>query len=55
MFHEGGDEYIPLKITLLDIPGYYNIFTDGSKTMNFNLDDDLLKKLLIYFIILEKY
>ena len=54
MFHEDGDEYIPLKITLLDVPGYYNIFYDDSKTMNFKLDDDLLKKLLIYLIILEK-
>ena len=55
MFHEDGDKYIPLKIALLDVPGYYNIFTDGSKAMNFKLYDDLLKKLLICLIILEKY
>ena len=40
VFYEGDDKYIPLKITLLDVPGYYNIFSDDDKTMNFKLDDD---------------
>ena len=44
VFYEDGNEYIPLKITLLDVYGYYNIFKGDSKTMNFNLDDDSLKK-----------
>ena len=29
-----------MKITLLDVLGYYNIFEGDSKTMNFKLDDD---------------
>ena len=46
MFYEVDDEYIPLKITLLDVPGYYYIFNDDSKTMNFKLDDDSLGKII---------
>ena len=51
MFHEDGNEYSPLKIAVpgLDVPGYYNIFNDNSKTMNFKLDDDLLKKVIDIF------
>ena len=33
VFCEDGNEYIPLKITLLDVHGYYNVFKGGSKTM----------------------
>ena len=46
MFYEDDDddEYIPLKITLLDVPGYYNIFNDDGKTVNFWLDDNSLEK-----------
>ena len=41
MFYEDDDdEYIPLKIAFLDVPGYYNTFNDDSKTMNFKLDDN---------------
>ena len=46
-FYENGNEYIPLKVTLLDVLGYYNIFKGNSKTMNFKLDDDSLEKILI--------
>ena len=46
-FNENGNEYIPLKVTLLDVLGYYNIFKGNSKTMNFKLDDDSLEKILI--------
>ena len=46
MFYEEDDEYIPLKVTLLDVPGYYNIFNGDSKTMNFKLDDDSLGKII---------
>ena len=49
MFYEDDDEYIPLKITFIDVPGYYNIFNDDSKTMNFKLDDDLLGKIIDIF------
>ena len=38
------DEYIPLKITLLDVPGYYNIFNDDGKTINFKSDNNSLEK-----------
>ena len=34
-----------MKIALLDVHGYYNIFKGNSKTMNSNLDDDSLKKI----------
>ena len=44
VFYEDDDEYIPLKITLSDVPGHYNILNDDSKTMNFKLDDDSLGK-----------
>ena len=46
MFYEVRNKYIPLKITLLDVPGYYNIFNYNSKTMNFKLDDDSLGKII---------
>ena len=49
MFYKDDDEYIPLKITLLDVPGYYNIFNDDRKTMNFKLDDDSLGKIIDIF------
>ena len=45
VFYEDDDEYIPLKTTLLDVQGYYNIFENNSKTMNFKLDDDPLGKI----------
>ena len=41
----GDDKYIPLNIAHLDAPGYYNIFNDDKKTMNFKLDDDSLGKI----------
>ena len=49
MFYEDDDEYIPLKITLLDVQGYYNILENDSKTMNFKLDDDSLGKIIDIF------
>ena len=55
IFYEDGNEYFPLKIPLLDVHGYYNIFNGDSKTMNFKLDDNSLEKLLIYLIISKKY
>ena len=60
VFYEDGNEYIPLKITLLDVHCYYNILKGDlkgdSKTMNLKLDDDSLKKMFdIYVIISEKY
>ena len=49
VFHEDGNEYIPLKITLLDVPGYYNIFEGDSKRMNFKLDNNSLRKIIDIF------
>ena len=49
VFYEDGNEYIPLKITLLDVHGYYNIFKGNSKIMNFDLDDNSLEKVIDIF------
>ena len=49
MFYEDYNEYIPLKITLLNVPGYYNIFNDDGKTMNLKLYDDSLAKIIDVF------
>ena len=49
VFYEDDDEYIHLKTSLLDVPGYYNIFSDDSKTMNFKFDDDSLGKIIDIF------
>ena len=46
MFHGDDNEYVPLRITLLDVTGFYNIFQGGSKTINFMLNDDLLVKII---------
>ena len=46
VFYEYDNEHIPWKITLLDVPGFYNIYNDNGKTMNFKLDDDSLKKII---------
>ena len=39
VFYEYDGEYIPLKIILKDVVGYYNNYNNNGKTMNFNLDD----------------
>ena len=49
VFDEYDNEYIPLKITLLDVPGFYNIYNDNGKTMNFKFDDDSLEKIIDIF------
>ena len=46
MFHGDDNEYVPLRITLLDVTDFYNIFQGGSKTINFMLNDDLLVKII---------
>ena len=48
-FYENGNEYIPLKITLLEVHDYYNIFKGDSKTMNLKLDDNSLEKIIDIF------
>ena len=45
VFYEDGNEYIPLKIALIDVLGYYDIFKgDNNKTMNFKPNDNSLEK-----------
>ena len=38
-----------MKITLLDVPGYYNISNDDTKTIKFKLDDNSLGKIIDIF------
>ena len=54
VFYEHDDKYIPLKITLRDVVGYYNDYKDNSKTMNFNFDNDSLDKIIVIFEYIEK-
>ena len=62
MFYEHGDKYIPPKIILRDVVGYYNDYKDNSKydfgysakRMNFKLDDDSLDKIYDFFECIEK-
>ena len=54
MFYEHNDKYIPLKIILIDVVGYYNDYRDTGKTMNFKLDDDSLHKIIDIFEYIEE-
>ena len=38
-----------MKVILLEVIGYYNIFEGDSKTMNFKLDDNSLGKVIDIF------
>ena len=49
VFYEHDDKYIPLKIILKDVVGYYNDYKDNGKTMNFKLDDCSLNKIYDIF------
>ena len=49
VFYEDGNEYIPLKIILLNVLGYYNVFEADSKTTNFKLDNNSLEKTIDIF------
>ena len=49
VFYEDGNECILLKITLLDVHGYYNTFKVNSKIMNFNLHDNSLEQIIDIF------
>ena len=49
MFYEH-NEYIPLKIILKDVVGYYyNDYEDNGKAMNFKLDGDSFDKVYDIF------
>ena len=39
VFYEDFDKYIPLRIVIKDVPGFYNDFKDNGKTMNLKFDD----------------
>ena len=62
MFYEHDDKYIPLKIILKDLVGYYNDYKDNSKydakysakKMNFKLDDDSLDKIYDIYLSISK-
>ena len=40
VIYEHDNEYIPLRVTLKDVVGYYDIYND-SKKMNFKINDGL--------------
>ena len=52
-FYEDGNVYIHLKMTLIDVLGYYSVFKGDSKydckIMNFKLDDNSLEKFIDIF------
>ena len=54
MLYERDDKYIPLKIILGDVVGYYNDYKDNGKTTNFKLDDDSLDKIIDIFKHIEE-
>ena len=62
MFYEHDDTYIPLKIILRNVVGYYNDYKDNSKydakysakRMNFKLDDDSFDKIITIFEHIEE-
>ena len=53
-FYEHDDKYIPLKIILKDVVGYYDDCKDKGKTMNLRLHDDSLDKIYDIFDYIEK-
>ena len=54
MFYEDGDKYILLKIIFKDVADFYNNYENGSKTMNFKLDDNSLGKIIDIFDHIEE-
>ena len=61
VFYEHDNEYIPLRIILKDVVGYYNDYKDykdyskySAKKMNFKLDDDSLDKVYDIFVHIEE-
>ena len=47
--HDSYKHYVFYEDDEIDVPGYYNIFNEDSKTMNFKFDDDLLRKIIDIF------
>ena len=44
MLYEHNNEYMPLRITLKDVGGYYDVYNDD-KRMNFKINDELSDKI----------
>ena len=44
VFYEHNNKHIPLKSFLFDVTGCYHCFNDDNKSMNFILNNALLKK-----------
>ena len=45
MFYEHNNEYIPLRITFKDVVGYYDVYNNDAKRMNFKINDELSDKI----------
>ena len=45
MLCEHNDKYKPLRITLRDVVGYYDVCNDNDKRMNFKINDELSDKI----------
>ena len=44
VLYEHNNEYMPLRITLKDLVGYYDVYNDN-KRMNFKINDELSDKI----------
>ena len=42
VLYEHNNEYLPLRITLKDVVGYYDVYNDNDKRMNFKINNDEL-------------
>ena len=45
MLYEHNNEYMPLRITLKDVVGYYDVYNNDDKRMNFKINDELSDKI----------
>ena len=45
MLYEHNNEYMPLRITLKDVVGYYDVYNNDDKRMNFKINDELSNKI----------
>ena len=45
VLYEHNNEYIPLRITLKDVVGYYDVYNNDDKRMNFKINDELSDKI----------
>ena len=45
VLYEHNNEYIPLRITLKDVVGYYDVYNNDDKRMNFKINYELSEKI----------